>query len=387
MARELLLREILDPISEAAFLAIHWAREPLVLKRSRADQFDGLFDLDDLEAFLFTARPPLGEFELVKGGKPPPAETLGELFGDANYDVQRLYDALNGGYTIVLNAVHHRWPPVRRLVTDLEDQLRAAGQANVYVTRQSARGFAPHVDDHDVFVLQTHGSKRWWIYDEPTRHPGRDRPPLLHDVVIEQGDTLYIPQGFPHFAEATDDFSIHITVGIFRYTWFKLFTDLVHAAAAEDPSWHEPLPMAALDGSDVPPMAAVRRKLAEGLARIENTEFLLERYHRWLASPDRRKSAAPGGYLRSLAAAPSIGAETPLVRRHGVACFVTTSGRSAAIHFLGAAVTAPRRAERALRFVAAERGFTPSALPGLSEPSQLVLVRRLVREGLLQVAG
>jgi hypothetical protein len=46
----------------------------------------------------------------------------------------------------------------------------------------------------------------------------------------------------------------------------------------------------------------------------------------------------------------------------------------------------PARCEPALRFVEdAAGGFTPAELPGLDEASALVLVRRLVREGVLEV--
>jgi hypothetical protein len=384
MARELLLREILDPMTEETFFETNWTREPLVLRRGDPDHFDGLFDLDDLEAFLFAVRPSLGQVELFKGGQLPPAETLGELFGEENYSVQSLYNAMSAGYTIVLNAVHQRWPAVRRLVTDLEDQLRAVGQTNIYITGKSAQGFAPHVDGHDVFVLQTHGRKRWWIYDKPENHPGVAEPPLLHDIEIEKGDTIYIPQGFPHFAETSSDFSIHLAVGIFQYTWFKLFTDLIETAGAKEPSWHEPVPPSMLDGSAVPDMETVRQKLVEGVSKVDRTESIIARYLTWLSSSDRRKSPTPGGYLRSLRASGEIHADTAIVRRHGVGCFVTTDGRSAVIHFMGTSVTAPRSVEKALRFIAAEKTFRVHDLPELSDKSRLVLVRRLIREGLLQ---
>jgi len=46
----------------------------------------------------------------------------------------------------------------------------------------------------------------------------------------------------------------------------------------------------------------------------------------------------------------------------------------------------PARCEPALRFVEGAAGaFAPADLPGLDETSALVLVRRLVREGVLEI--
>jgi hypothetical protein len=386
MARELLLREILDPVSERAFFEEHWARTPLVLRRGNPAHFDGLFDLEDLEAYLFAVRPALGQVELFKGGPLPPAESLGELYGDANYGVQSIYNAMSDGYTIVLNAVHQRWPAVRRLVTDLEDHLRAVGQTNIYITGKSAQGFAPHIDNHDVFVLQTHGRKRWWIYDKRENHPGLAEPPLLHDIEVEKGDTIYIPQGYPHVAETSTEFSIHLAVGIFQYTWFKLFSDLLETAAGKEQSWHEPVPLAALDDSSyLPDMEDVTSRLMAGISKVDGMDGVIARYLGWLAASSRRKNPTPGGYLRSLHASGELTPDTVIVRRHGVGCTIDAGRRSAVIHFMGTSMTAPVTTAKALRFIAAEKSFRLGNLPGLSDNSRMVLVRRLIREGLLQL--
>ena len=42
---------------------------------------------------------------------------------------------------------------------------------NAYMTFGPGGAFAMHYDSHDVFVLQVHGSKHWFIYDQPEAAP------------------------------------------------------------------------------------------------------------------------------------------------------------------------------------------------------------------------
>ena len=93
---------------------------PVVLRGADPTRFDGLFDFADLETYLFTARPPAGEVRLVKNGQWPPVAMVLDLLLNRSYDVQAIYNGLAEGYTVVLNGIHHRWPPAARLVRDLD---------------------------------------------------------------------------------------------------------------------------------------------------------------------------------------------------------------------------------------------------------------------------
>ena len=96
------------------------------------------------------------------------------------------------------------------------------------------KGFAPHWDDVDVFVLQLEGSKRWRVFAPPTeeqelpRHSSKDfgGPAALKragyeaaclDVVLERGDVLYLPRGFVHEAiSSAEEASLHLTLSTHR---------------------------------------------------------------------------------------------------------------------------------------------------------------------------
>jgi bifunctional lysine-specific demethylase and histidyl-hydroxylase NO66 len=140
----------------------------------------------------------------------------------------------------------------RRLAVDLGHRT----QCNAYITPPGSQGFAAHYDTHDVFVLQVEGHKRWNVHrpvftlplksqpsrlltDEPLVPP--DAPPLL-SVVLCPGDALYLPRGFIHAAETTDDRSIHLTVGVMATTAYDVLRDVV-AMAADELQFRQALPL------------------------------------------------------------------------------------------------------------------------------------------------
>jgi hypothetical protein len=96
-----------------------------------------------------------------------------------------------------------------------------------------------------VIVFQTQGAKRWRVFAPPPRSEGKDPlnrgksgdvlsfeemgPPLI-DTVIQPGDVLYVPTGFPHTTDTStnvdgteesvfDDTSVHLTMGLDTHVW------------------------------------------------------------------------------------------------------------------------------------------------------------------------
>ena len=84
-------------------------------------------------------------------------------------DPDRVAEAFADGSTIVLQALHHTWPPLARFCRALEAELGSGAQANSYYTPRRSQGFAVHHDTHDVFVLQVAGEKHWRVYEPAAR--------------------------------------------------------------------------------------------------------------------------------------------------------------------------------------------------------------------------
>ena len=141
--------------------------------------------------------------------------------------LMRLHDE---GATIVLQGLQRYWSPVGDLVAELELELGHPCQANAYLTPPGAQGFAVHSDSHDVFVMQTHGTKMWEVHGEGG--PG--------DLLLEPGVVAYLPTGTPHAARAQESVSLHLTIGINQLTWRSLVTREVGRLLAEVPDDHVP---------------------------------------------------------------------------------------------------------------------------------------------------
>jgi len=245
------------------FAATNWGRAPLLTRHGDLDRdFTDLLDaiaIDELVSRRGLRTPFL---RMAKDGTVLPASrfTRGGGAGAGVTDQaadDRILTELNGGSTLVLQGLHRTWPPLVEFATDLAGELGHPVQVNAYITPPENRGFAAHYDVHDVFVLQVAGHKRWHVHEPVVRNPLPDQPwqqhrtavasraaeqPLI-DVVLEPGDSLYLPRGYLHSADALGEISIHLTVGVHPVTRHHLVQQLV-ARALDDPALRTSLPMA-----------------------------------------------------------------------------------------------------------------------------------------------
>jgi bifunctional lysine-specific demethylase and histidyl-hydroxylase NO66 len=396
MTRSALERCVGDP---RRFVEEHWGRAPL-LHREDPEAFAGLLDIGDVDHLVTETLLRMPGFRLVRDGKPLDPSTYTGTIRIGGRPLERtarpdlVLSAFDAGATIVLQALHRQSGAVAELCRDLELALTHPVQANAYVTPPTARGFAVHHDTHDVFVVQTHGRKAWRVYrplvelagpEQPwTEGLGDPGPPLL-EAELRPGDVLYIPRGFPHDAEARREVSIHVTVGITATTWVDVWRRVMRRASEHRPFRDALPPGWAADPSPVQAELDVRRKeLLDWLETAIDQETVRTAARSFWST----RRPVLGGHLVQLGRVEHIDAGTPVRRRPG-SVFVVESRGGRATAILGMReLRMPGFCQAALRFVA-ERGepFTPGDLPGLDPGSAVVLARRLVREGVLEVAG
>lgn len=381
------------------FAEDHWGRAPL-LHRGDPRAFEGLLDLGDVDHLVTETLLRMPAVRLVRDGEPlePSSYTQTIRIGgkplERTVRPDRLADEFSGGATIVLQALHRQSGPIGRFCRALEISLTHPIQANAYVTPPTSRGFAVHHDTHDVFVLQTHGSKAWRVYPPVVELAGPDQPwkgslgdpgePVLEEE-LRPGDALYIPRGSPHDAEAQEGVSVHITVGILAFTWVDLWRHVMKGIS-EERAFREPLPVGWADdldslGSDLDVHAKeLRGWLEEAVSAVALRGFAA-RFWR-----TRRPLAA--GRLEQLELLERIDTRTSVRRRPEGVFRVEVSGDRATVLFGLRELRMPAFCDRALRFIEQADGpFTAAELPGLADASAVVLLRRLAREGALEIEG
>ena len=249
-----------------------------------------------------------------------------------------------------------------------------------------------------MFVLQITGTKRWVISEPVLEHPlpGQtwDRrkaavaaravePPLL-DCVLEPGDALYLPRGFLHAATAQGALSIHLTVGVHPVTGHRL-AQLLADSLETDPELRRSLPVG-VDLTDPSIVAEQLRVVAESvlLAAKDSSDVarrVAARLRNELGSAMRPSPLSP---LAQLAFTRELTAESALVIRPGLRYRLTDDDTS--IEALDRTVTVPPNLGRAVRMLLDGGVHTPADLPGLDVDEQLVISRRLLREGLIVAA-
>ncbi len=294
-------------------------------------------------------------------------------------DARKVIDLFEGGATVVLQGLHRYWPPLSRLVAGLELELGHPCQANAYLTPPGSQGFAVHSDTHDVFVFQTHGSKLWEVHPAPAEQRDGDVEP--REVLLEPGLSMYLPTGTPHAARARDTVSLHVTLGINQLTWRTLLDTAVRralegvAADGHLPAGHLDRPEVLVDG--------LRERLGEltdALAGLDPNEVAAAQARSFLES---RHVPLRGSMLDRMSLA-DVTAETRLRRRPGKPCVLQPDGDRLHLLLGDRRVTVPARITAAVEEIRSLPALTPAAVP-LDPQSSLVLCRRLIREGLLEV--
>lgn len=391
------LKWLLDPVTPADFFARNFETEPLAVKREDRLYYadlPGLDAIDELLAATVSDRQQPGHGERLV--RTEPSGTLTErvirLTEGAAVDIQMVYRHYHDGFTLVVNQVHRRSTPVGRLCRGLQAALHHRVGANLYLTPAGAQGFLPHVDTHDVFVLQLEGAKEWHVANPTMMLPlpvGSHQPQALPDAQtyrLEPGDLLYLPRGFRHEAVTTDSSSLHLTVGIYTVRWHELCKEVLEVLAEQDVLFRHSLPpQYADDPLDMERMAQLARRLTVALADDAIVDEAKQRIASRLVTTDA--SVGPS-HFRSLDALARLTEESVIARPVDLLCLVRKKNDQATIEFAGNFVAGPQYLVTALEFVAENERFTVGQLPGIgSAEDRIDLVKRLVSEGLLEVVS
>jgi ribosomal protein L16 Arg81 hydroxylase len=375
----------------ATFFAEYFEAKALSVLRNDADYFRGLLSLEGIDRFI-TARPSTyPNLFLVNAEREIKASEYTDQ--SDSIDVVRLYQLHAKGATIVLNQFHRAHVPLAELCAALELEFSAPFQANVYLTPPHAKGFKPHFDTHDVFILQLHGSKRWRLYGAPIALPlsGQSSeamqdspgPPCL-EIDLHPGDTLYIPRGLVHDAPSLDETSLHATVGILSYTWTDLLLEAFANTVLSDATFRRALPHELLQpGFD---RASARKTFRDLLARLAETadaDAALDAFIHELINSRRPRLY---GQMAQLQALNSITLDSVVTLRPSFAYALIEEPSAIRLQCYGNEISFPQSAANTVRYALSQRDFRIGDLPSeLDEAGKLVLVRRLVREGVFVV--
>ncbi|RAV18321.1 cupin [Mycolicibacterium sp. GF69] len=379
----------------------YWGRKPLL---SRADalprDFSDLLSPDTVDELIAERGVRAPFIRLAKEGDVLPKDCylgpggFGAEIPD-QIDSTKLLAQFGSGATIVLQGLHRLWPPLIDFVRQAVDELGHPVQANAYITPPANRGFDPHYDVHDVFVLQAAGCKRWVVHEPVFEHPLPSQPWTQHraeiaervadapviDTVLSAGDALYLPRGWVHSAQARNVTSIHLTIGVEPVTAANVARAVVDELTARE-AFRASLPMGPPGPDET--MATVTKVMAEMVESLRDEAAALSagaaaHLSRRHAARTRPVAVRP---LASLAAADHAG-EAVVRWRHGLIATLDRSGDRIVLRLPDRTMTFPRTCGEAVQALLDGAALDAASMPGLDLADGTVLIRRLLREGVL----
>jgi ribosomal protein L16 Arg81 hydroxylase len=384
---------LIDPISPATFFKDYYEKKSLLVARQEPRKFASLLSIEDIDRYLSTNWPCFPDVILVDAARDLKPEDFSFPNSDPpnRIDLPRAYQLFGTGATISLSHLNERMPQLAALCRAVEKKFSCHFQTNIYLSPPNAQGFKTHFDSHDVFVLQVAGSKVWTINDTLIELPlqGQGFDPAEHtagpptrELTLNAGDLFYCPRGLFHSARSTDEVSLHITLGLLGKTWTDVMLEAVSKACIQSPAFRANLPVGfANPEHDAARSADTFRSLVELFARNAQAAPILEHFaHSFVAS---RRPDLSGCLQEAVDGAP-LSLESRVAPRASLMFFMREEEQNLLVVFGSTTITLPLAIREAVKFALDGPSFLVRDLPGnLDDPGKLVLVRRLVKEGLL----
>lgn len=384
---------LIDPVTPEEFFRDYYEKKPLLIEARDRSKFNPLLSIDAIDRFLATTSPCHPDVFLVDAARELSAEDYSFRSGmpQGRLDLPRVYQHFASGSTIAISHLHECMPELAALCRAAERTFSGHFQTNIYLSPPNAQGFKTHFDSHDVFVLQVAGSKLWTLNDtlielplhgqafEPDNHiPG----PASRELTLRAGDLFYCPRGLFHAARSNDEVSLHITLGLIGKTWADAMAEAVSEACLASPAFRANLPIGFAD--EAFNREAARRTfhaLVDKFAAETKLDPILDRL-----VEDFVKSRRPdfAGGLKELHVAPEITAGSRALAKPHIVYLLREEGEQLSIFFGSTQITLPSFTAEAVRHALRGAPFTVRELSGqLDEAGKIVLVKRLIKEGLL----
>jgi ribosomal protein L16 Arg81 hydroxylase len=369
--------QLLDPVTWTSFLQDKWEKDFLYLPARGEDYYDALFQKKDVDALIPLA---VGErgVRLANDGQKSVVPN----------DAAALYQAYQQGTTVVINRVHRLWRSVNLFCLALGELLHHPPGVNLYLTPPGSVGFGAHYDTHDVFVLQIAGRKVWDLYGVHFELPlegqkipiAEDLGPPQHSLELGAGALLYMPRGLVHQARTPEDSSsLHLTLGIHNFRWGDLMEEVLYLARHQELEFRRALPPGFLHK---PPeeLADHLQKLLSQFSENADQSGAVSRL------ADRMFSRAPAPIDNHFSVLDRVSELTPatlLKKRVGTLYYFYEEGDQMVLVFSEGSVLLPARIRKAVEFILKSEWFSLASIPQLDASGQMILARKLIKEGLL----
>ncbi len=372
----LTLSSLLAPVSEEDFRAHYWENRPLIVQRQDPDFYANLFTLQDFEDAIMRSPKYLMTANEAKHKSSKPVAGL-----------ERLLQDMRDGDTVVLPQLNRHELKLGRLCRQLSSELGHPSHTNLYLTPPHAKGFTPHWDHQEAFILQLWGSKHWKIERERrsfwTGNDERDDDLELRgdplSVTLKQGDLIYIPRGFVHMVEAGSEPSLHITLEVLTIRLETLAHVIVTAARRREPSLAMALPLGFIQGG----RDEIVRRMTAALRQIADEAFIGSVVDQYLDELVSKYPLDISGQLVAFYQPVPLRLEDVAGPRPGIVYRLHAGEDPVRVNVGSRSIAFPGWFRDAVIFALKTPAYRVEDIPGdLNEEEKIAFVTRLIEEGL-----
>jgi 50S ribosomal protein L16 3-hydroxylase len=211
----------LDKFDPKTFIEQYWQKKPVVLKNA-IREFTDPIDENDLAAL---AQEDTMDSRIISRNDNTWTMTRGPFIEFEPY--------CKNAWTLLVQGVEHLIQETQPLL-DLFNFLPYWRIDDLMVSYSVAgAGVGPHLDQYDVFIIQGAGERRWQVGDKGNYKTIYPHPKLAQiegftpiiDQILEAGDIIYIPPGFPHNGVAIRE-SLNYSIGFRAPDQRQLFENI-----------------------------------------------------------------------------------------------------------------------------------------------------------------
>jgi ribosomal protein L16 Arg81 hydroxylase len=272
------LKELVSPLTEAAFFELLRARSFTFQRSSRNDRFQHLLNWNALRDIIENGIFPPSELRVTNKTEP-----VAPLFYLQNGKVsaEKLAKLLRQGASLIVVPIDPYLPAVDALCADIRARTNEKIKAGAIVTTGDTGALKYHFDTNDLIIIQLEGSKRWRIYGPPVANPLKKDDSLephgipIFDDVMRPGDFLFLPAGYCHHCDNGPDLSLHLGIFFEPPTGYQTVADATKALLPqliEEEIFRIPLTRLGDATNRIALEAAIKSRLIEKLGQI----FLFE---------------------------------------------------------------------------------------------------------------
>jgi len=216
------IEKIFHCLEKELFFDNYWEKTKFFSKKLLSDtDIESFFPLHSFDSLLTGGGLMHPHLDIVNRGNKNGAPL--KTSPSPGTDVAHLLKQYDSGATIRIPHIEQHINELGLFCGDLEHIVGMPIRVNLYMSPPFSQGFSAHFDMDDIFVLQVHGQKTWFIHNEYTNQlqlPNSEQmftsqrhisqvPP--QEIPLDKGDLLYLPRGFMHEARSNENASIHLT--------------------------------------------------------------------------------------------------------------------------------------------------------------------------------